>query len=451
MHLPLAVCLLAIAAATAVEPEAAARSEAKALHTEALRANDLWTVMQVEAWAAGNDLRLRPALPGVTVIGDPLFAAPARIDLAADLGERLVVAAGTRVHQWAADGRPLARSRALPFDPWRVACGFAGSHLALAMSRRIDATSSTISLATIPLAEGEPVVKQDVPGQFEEKLRELLCADDGSAVVVQSDGITAEKKPVKPRLLIAHRGGHRVLDGWHDPLALGRGGIWIAAQRPGEETRTLLAPSGEHPFRSLAAGPGVAMMLREGGACDLVQRDGSIVAFEPPIGLGKDAEVATVGEWLVFASGKGATTRPSLDLLGNPVGGGEPQPPTCAWLRWSDLLEDPAAPPAGREPIELCLARSYGAALLRWQDNQIDIVDLAGADPVIRPFVTASAAVRNIEWADHCAVVELADQAWQVFDAQRQPTAERGKIPGIPVWSLATAVAQPNGAFLIVY
>jgi hypothetical protein len=54
-------------------------------------------------------------------------------------------------------------------------------------------------------------------------------------------------------------------------------------------------------------------------------------------------------------------------------------------------------------------------------------------------------------WAEGTGWEKGGTLAWQVFDAQRQPTTERGKIPGIPVWSLATAVAQPNGAFLIVY
>jgi len=42
--------------------------------------------------------------------------------------------------------------------------------------------------------------------------------------------------------------------------------------------------------------------------------------------------------------------------------------------------------------------------------------------------------------------------AWQVFDASGQPTSERGRIDGgVPVWGLATAVARPDGSFLIIH
>ena len=42
--------------------------------------------------------------------------------------------------------------------------------------------------------------------------------------------------------------------------------------------------------------------------------------------------------------------------------------------------------------------------------------------------------------------------AWQVYDAQGQPTAEKGTIPeGIPVWGLAAAVARKDGTFLILH
>ena len=41
--------------------------------------------------------------------------------------------------------------------------------------------------------------------------------------------------------------------------------------------------------------------------------------------------------------------------------------------------------------------------------------------------------------------------AWQLFDAVNQPMKERGRVQGVPVWSFATAVARPDGDFLIIY
>ena len=42
--------------------------------------------------------------------------------------------------------------------------------------------------------------------------------------------------------------------------------------------------------------------------------------------------------------------------------------------------------------------------------------------------------------------------AWQVYDANGQPTADRGWLQGgIPMWGLATAYAKPDGGFVIVH
>jgi hypothetical protein len=41
--------------------------------------------------------------------------------------------------------------------------------------------------------------------------------------------------------------------------------------------------------------------------------------------------------------------------------------------------------------------------------------------------------------------------AWQLYDRDGKPTAEKGTAEGVPVWGLATAVALPNGEFQIIY
>ncbi len=41
--------------------------------------------------------------------------------------------------------------------------------------------------------------------------------------------------------------------------------------------------------------------------------------------------------------------------------------------------------------------------------------------------------------------------AWQLYDTDGQPTVEKGRAAGVPVWSLVTAFAQPDGNFVIVY
>lgn len=55
-------------------------------------------------------------------------------------------------------------------------------------------------------------------------------------------------------------------------------------------------------------------------------------------------------------------------------------------------------------------------------------------------------------WAEGTGWARDGALAWQVFDAQNNPTGEKGRISlGIPVWSLATVVATPDGGFLIIH
>ena len=41
--------------------------------------------------------------------------------------------------------------------------------------------------------------------------------------------------------------------------------------------------------------------------------------------------------------------------------------------------------------------------------------------------------------------------AWQIFDPSGNPTAEKGRVPGVPVWGLVSAIAKPDGSFVIIY
>lgn len=41
--------------------------------------------------------------------------------------------------------------------------------------------------------------------------------------------------------------------------------------------------------------------------------------------------------------------------------------------------------------------------------------------------------------------------AWQVYDAEGKPTADRGDAAGVPVWGLAAAFVRADGKFTIVY
>jgi hypothetical protein len=41
--------------------------------------------------------------------------------------------------------------------------------------------------------------------------------------------------------------------------------------------------------------------------------------------------------------------------------------------------------------------------------------------------------------------------AWQLYDKDGKPTAEKGRVPGVPVWSLIAVFARSDGGFTIVY
>jgi len=57
-----------------------------------------------------------------------------------------------------------------------------------------------------------------------------------------------------------------------------------------------------------------------------------------------------------------------------------------------------------------------------------------------------------LAWTEGTAFNRGGDLAWQVFDADGRPMGARGKIAGgVPVWGLPSAVARPDGTFLLLH
>ena len=54
-------------------------------------------------------------------------------------------------------------------------------------------------------------------------------------------------------------------------------------------------------------------------------------------------------------------------------------------------------------------------------------------------------------WTEGTGWMRGGDLVWQVFDATGKPTLDRGRRPGIPVWSYAASYARADGTFVIVY
>ena len=57
-----------------------------------------------------------------------------------------------------------------------------------------------------------------------------------------------------------------------------------------------------------------------------------------------------------------------------------------------------------------------------------------------------------LAWTEGTSFGHGGDVVWQVFDEQGSPIpGSAGRAPGLPVWGLVAAVANPDGGFTLVY
>jgi hypothetical protein len=56
-----------------------------------------------------------------------------------------------------------------------------------------------------------------------------------------------------------------------------------------------------------------------------------------------------------------------------------------------------------------------------------------------------------LAWTEGTGWAKGGAVAWQLYDQAGNATPEKGRADGVPVWSLVTAFAQPDGNFVIVY
>jgi hypothetical protein len=54
-------------------------------------------------------------------------------------------------------------------------------------------------------------------------------------------------------------------------------------------------------------------------------------------------------------------------------------------------------------------------------------------------------------WTEGTGWAKGGAMAWQLYDNQGKATADKGRAEGLPVWSLATALAKPDGRFVVIY
>src|SRR5207249_6334389 len=57
-----------------------------------------------------------------------------------------------------------------------------------------------------------------------------------------------------------------------------------------------------------------------------------------------------------------------------------------------------------------------------------------------------------LAWTEGTGWQKGGSLSWQLFDRHGKPLEAKGRLAGaVPVWGLATAVARPNGGFVIIY
>jgi hypothetical protein len=127
----------------------------------------------------------------------------------------------------------------------------------------------------------------------------------------------------------------------------------------------------------------------------------------------------------------------------------------------------------GRWKINICPMSSFALAeggdsvLAGWETNgEVSFVRMDPAsgrhgEPVSPPRVgrgrkhpVLAASARGdsvLVWTDGMGWNRGGNLEWQVYDKDSRPTLERGKSPGVPVWSLIAVFARPDGSFAIVY
>lgn len=111
-------------------------------------------------------------------------------------------------------------------------------------------------------------------------------------------------------------------------------------------------------------------------------------------------------------------------------------------------------------------ARTAGASLAAWETNgQVAFARLGPDGMVSSPIAPPgkgtgrkhpALAVNEdgkvlLAWTEGMGWNRGGSVAWQVFDRNGKPTAEQGRLPGVPVWSLVAVAARADGGFTILY
>jgi hypothetical protein len=112
------------------------------------------------------------------------------------------------------------------------------------------------------------------------------------------------------------------------------------------------------------------------------------------------------------------------------------------------------------------LTEGGGAVLAAWEtQDQVQFSVLTPPTLQLSPPITPPgkgkrkhpSVARNgkgetlLAWTENTGWEKGGSLAWQLFDAKGLPMDVAGQRDGVPIWSLVSAVANPNGDFVVVY
>ena len=406
--------LAALGASDAVELK-----EVRAVQAEALKASDLWTALQCEAFAVDNKLgKLSESLPGAQIFGDPLFATPNPIITLRDVGSQVVVVTSRRIHRFRPDGRPLGPSTALPRAHWNAGISFDGAWAGIA-NIESTAKAGTVLLTTVASAGGRAGANGSATIETTSLQLHDGCvvANDGSAIAIGLHDGLRQRRGVQ---VCVGEDMHWV-DNAVRALAIGAKGSWLLIG-DGDGT-ALLVEEQRRRVSDWANGPGWIAIVEPGKGVSLVGPTGQLQPLQPPADLGNNPELATVGTWLLVQNRGGAKRVPGDDPASDRQQGDQPATTWC-W-RWADLIAKPNAAPAFAFTHQLAVDTSRYATCFLWNaSSQVRLLDLSEDQPGVTtlgaPFAAPISGVRaesgrtRVEMGPVTAFLDAAGQVlWQ--------------------------------------
>jgi hypothetical protein len=216
---------------------------------------------------------------------------------------------------------------------------------------------------------------------------------------------------------------------WHAPLpgnTNGEAGRAVFVARSNDEGKTyrretpaLATPTGACPccgLRAFADSSGAVYILFRAAAGG-VNRDELLLVSQRP---GAAFEIANAHKWK-------ANTCPMSSAALSEVRGGA----LAAWETAGQVYYSTVNPKTMRVSAPICPSGSTA------RKHPTAVANVLGETLLV--------------WTEGAAWVSGGAIAWQLYDTDGKPTSEAARVDGLPVWSLATAFAKPDGDFVIVY